>query len=393
MSERGPLSGVRVLAVEQFGAGPFATLALADMGAEVIKVEDPTTGGDVARSVPPYQIEGDSLYFQAFNRGKKSVALNLRTEAGRAAFEGLVGVSDAVFNNLRGDLPAALGLTYDTLSGIKSAIVTCSLSGFGPDGPRAAEPGYDGIVQALAGYMSVTGEPDGPPVKCGVSIIDFACGFAAALGLTAALYDAQRSGRGRHVDVSLQDTAVAMLSYFAAWSLNRNWEPRRTSASSHQTLVPSQNFRTTDGWITVMCAKESFWRRLAEGLGLAELVQDPRFATFADRSAHRDELLPLLDAAFARRTTAQWIESLGGRVPIAPVNTLAEALADPQVAARGMIVETAHPTYGPTRLAATPVRTPGARPPATCGPELSQDTAALLRDLLGYSDVQIEALR
>ena len=388
----GPLAGVRVLAVEQFGAGPFATLALADMGAEVIKIEDPATGGDVARYVPPYEIEADSLYFQAFNRGKKSVALDLRSSLGRQAFEGLVGVSDAVFNNLRGDLPAKLGLTYDTLRALNPAVVTCSLSGFGPDGPRAAEPGYDAILQGLTGYMSVTGEPDAPPVKCGVSIIDFATGFAAGLGLTAALYDAKRSGRGRHVDVSLMDTAVSMLSYFAAWSLNRDWAPVRTSASSHQTLVPCQNFQTADGWVVVMCAKEVFWRRLVEGLGLSELADDPRFATFAARLDHRDELLPQLETAFERQGTTHWVTKFRGKVPIAPVNSLAEALSDEQLASRNMIVETNHPTYGRLRLATSPFKTPGSAENTTCAPKLAQHTREVLSELLGYSEEQVDAM-
>ena len=388
----GPLAGVRVLAMEQFGAGPFATLALADMGAEVIKIEDPTTGGDVARYVPPYEIEADSLYFQAFNRGKKSIALDLRSSQGRKAFEGLVGVSDAVFNNLRGDQPARLGLTFDTLGTLNPAVVTCSLSGFGPDGPRASEPGYDAILQALTGYMSVTGEPDSPPAKCGVSIIDFATGFAAALGLTAALYDAKRNGRGRHVDVSLMDTAVSMLSYFAAWSLNRDWEPVRTSASSHQTLVPCQNFQTADSWVVVMCAKEVFWRRLAEGLGLGELADDPRFATFAARFDHRDELLPLLQEAFQQNTTTEWVTKFRGQVPIAPVNSLAEALSDEQLASQNMIVETDHPTYGRLRLASSPFKTPGSKENTSCAPMLAQHTREVLSELLGYSDQQVDAL-
>lgn len=392
MDNGGPLAGVRVLAVEQFGAGPFATLALADMGAEVIKIEDPTTGGDVARYVPPYEIEADSLYFQAFNRGKKSVALDLRSSRGREAFLGLVGVSDAVFNNLRGDQPAERGLTYETLGTLNPAVVTCSLSGFGPDGPRASEPGYDAILQGLAGYMSVTGEPDGPPVKCGVSIIDFATGFAAGLGLTAALYDAKRTGRGRHVDVSLMDTAVSMLSYFAAWSLNRDWAPVRTSASCHQTLVPCQNFQTADGWVVVMCAKEVFWQRLVEGLGLGELADDPRFATFASRLKHRDELLPLLEAAFVRQSTAHWVTEFRGRVPIGPVNSPAEALADEQVAARKMIVETNHPTYGQIRLTTSPIKTRDSAASTSCAPKLAQHTREVLGELLGYSDQQIDAL-
>lgn len=388
----GPLAGVRILALEQFGAGPFATLNLADMGAEVIKIEDPTTGGDVARYVPPYAIEADSLYFQAFNRNKKSVALDLRSKKGREAFEGLVRVSDAVFNNLRGDQPSQLGLTYETLRSQNPAVVTCSLSGFGPDGPRAAEPGYDAIVQGLTGYMSVTGEPDGAPGKCGVSIIDFATGFAAGLGLTAALFDAKRTGRGRHVDVSLMDTAVSMLSYFAAWNLNRDWTPIRTTASSHQTLIPCQNFQTSDGWIVVMCAKEVFWQRLAAGLGHGELANDLRFTTFADRLTHRDELLPLLEKIFAEKTTAHWVEKFRGQVPIGPINSLAEALADEQLVTNKMIIETDHPIYGPLRLAASPIRTGERSAPSSCAPTLAEHTRELLRDLLGYSDHQIDVV-
>ena len=388
----GPLSGVRVLAVEQFGAGPFATLALVDMGAQVIKIEDPTTGGDVARYVPPHADEGDSLYFQAFNRGKKSVAINLRTAAGRQAFVDLVKVADAVFNNLRGDQPAKLGLTYDRLCDVNAAVVTCSLSGFGPDGPRASEPGYDAIMQAMAGYMAMTGEPDGPPGKCGVSIIDFATGYAAAMGLSAALFDARRSGRGRHVDVSLLDTAVSMLSYFATWHLNRQWQPQRTAASAHQVLVPCQNFETADGWVVVVCAKQVFWQRLIETLELEELAADPRFADFAGRVEHREQLLPTLAAAFKKHPTDHWLTTLRGRVPIGPVNSVAQALADPQITARDMIVETDHPTFGRTRHVASPVKTKGAAANTTCGPQLSQHTYEVLTQLLGYSPQQVDAV-
>ena len=392
MNDSGPLAGVRVLALEQFGAGPFATMSLVDMGAEVIKIEDPVTGGDVARYVPPYEIEADSLYFQAFNRGKKSVGLNLRSTAGREAFHRLVQVSDAVFNNLRGDQPGQLGLTYESLAEVNPAVVTCSLSGFGPDGPRSTEPGYDPILQGLTGYMSVTGDPDGPPVKCGVSVIDFAAGFAASLGLTSALYDARRSGCGRHVDVSLMDTAVSMLSYFAAWNLNRDWNPLQTSASSHQTLVPCQNFQTADGWVVVMCAKEIFWQRLVEGLGLSELANDARFATFTDRRENRDELLPLLQTVFTQENTEHWVTQFRGQVPIGPVNSLAEALADEQVAAREMIVETHHPTYGLIQLTTTPVKTIGCAANTSCGPQFAQHTREVLQDLLSYSDQQINEL-
>ena len=218
---------------------------LADLGAEVIKIEDPKTGGDVARYVPPATNDADSLYFQSFNRGKKSIAIDLRKPEGVNIFHQLVEKSDAVFNNLRGDLPEKLGLTYKTLSSLNPSIVTCSLSGFGRTGPRASEPGYDPIMQAMAGYMSITGEPEGPPGKAGVSIIDFAGGYAAAFGLVAALLEAKTTGTGRDIDVSLLDTAISMLTYFGSWQLNSDWHPKRTINSAHQTLVPAQNFQTS----------------------------------------------------------------------------------------------------------------------------------------------------
>lgn len=389
---RPPLDGLRVLAVSQFGAGPFGTQVLADLGAEVIKIEDPAVGGDVSRYVPPWALEGDSLYFQSFNRGKKSVTLDLQHPEGRAVFHDLVRVSHAVYNNLRGDLPAKLGLTYEALRGVNPAVVCCSLSGFGTTGPRAAEPGYDYLIQGYAGYMSITGEPDGPPGKCGVSVIDFAGGYASMLGLMVGLWDAARTGVGRDVDVSLLDTAVSMLSYFATWTLNRDWEPRRVADSGHQTLVPSQNFRTRDGWIVVFCAKEKFWEALIDALELGELGADPRFATFADRLAHKQELLAVLVPRFRERTTDEWLARLRGRVPCAPVNTVRQALEDAQVRARGMIVEVEHPTYGTIREVASPIRTEGAPVRPAPAPRLGEHTAEVLRDLLGYGPERVAAL-
>jgi crotonobetainyl-CoA:carnitine CoA-transferase CaiB-like acyl-CoA transferase len=388
-----PLEGLRVLAVSQFGAGPFGTQVLADLGAEVIKIEDPAAGGDVARYVPPWEIERDSLYFQSFNRGKKSVTLDLWHPDGRAVFHDLVRVSHAVYNNVRGDLPAKLGLTYDALKSINPAIVCCSLSGFGSTGPRAAEPGYDYLIQGHAGWMSITGEPDGPPGKCGVSVIDFAGGYASMLGLMVGLWDAQRTGVGRDVDVSLLDAAVSMLSYFATWALNRDWEPQRVADSGHQTLVPSQNFPTRDGWIVVFCAKEKFWENLAQAMELGHLTTDPRFATFADRLANKEALLAVLKPRFLERTTAQWLARLGGRVPCAPVNTVREALEDEQVRARGMIVEVKHPVYGTVREVASPIKTAGAVTRPAPAPRLGEHTEAVLGDILRYPSAKIAALR
>ncbi|MGH7398716.1 MAG: CaiB/BaiF CoA transferase family protein [Candidatus Rokuibacteriota bacterium] len=390
---RPPLDGLRILAVSQFGAGPFGTQMLADLGADVVKIEDPAVGGDSARYVPPFQGEADSPYFQSFNRGKRSVSLNLRHADGQAVFHDLVRVSDAVFNNARGDLPDKLGLTYDVLKEINPRLVCCSLTGYGRTGPRAAEPAFDYLVQGYAGYMAVTGEPDGPPGKCGVSVIDFAGGYAAMVGLMVGLFDAQRTGVGRDVDVSLLDTAVSMLSYFAVWTLNHDWIVARTRNSAHQTLVPAQNFSTRDGWIVVFCNKDKFWRDLVEILGAPDLAEDSRFRTFADRFANKDALLPLLQARFATRTTAEWLDRLRGRVPCAPVNDVRQALADPQVLAREMIVEVPHPGFGALREVRSPIRTEGEIRNPSRAPRLGEHTDLILREILSYSDGTIARLR
>jgi crotonobetainyl-CoA:carnitine CoA-transferase CaiB-like acyl-CoA transferase len=387
------LDGLRVVAVSQFGAGPFGTQLLADLGAEVIKIEDPAVGGDVSRQVGPYAADGDSLYFQSFNRGKKSLALDLKHPDGQAVLRDLARVSHAVYNNLRGDLPAKLGLTYAALRDVNPALVCCSLSGFGATGPRAAEPAFDYLIQGYAGWMSVTGEPEGPPGKCGVSVVDFAGGYASMAALLAGLWDAQRTGVGRDLDVSLLDTAVGMLSYYAIWALNRDWHAERVADSGHQSLVPAQNFRTADGWIVVFCNKEKFWRALLDALGLPEVGGDARFATFADRLVHKDALLPILEARFAERPTAEWLARLRGRVPCAPVNTIAQALEDEQVRARGMILEVEHPAFGRLREVASPVRTAGSAASPAPAPRLGEHTDEILRGLLGYDTRRIAGLR
>lgn len=390
---RPPLEGVRILAVSQFGAGPFGTSMLADLGAEIVKIEDPHVGGDVARYVPPFLGDRDSLYFQSFNRGKKSVTVDLQHPAGRAVFRDLARVSDAVFSNLRGDLPGRLGLTYEALRDVNPRLVCCALSGFGTSGPRAAEPAYDYLIQGYAGYMAITGEPDGPPGKCGVSVIDFAGGYAAMVGLLVGLLEARRSGVGRDVDVSLLDTAVHMLSYFAIWTLNRDWVPERVPDSGHQTLVPAQNFPTRDGWIVVFCNKEKFWQNLVERVGLPELASDPRFASIAERLRHKEALVAILKGHFRTRTTAEWLAVLRGHVPCAPVNTVTEALADEQVKAREMIIEVEHPEFGTMREVACPVKTDGLIGVPERAPRLGEHTDHYLGRILGYDAAAIERLR
>jgi crotonobetainyl-CoA:carnitine CoA-transferase CaiB-like acyl-CoA transferase len=389
-----PLEGVRILALSQFGAGPFGTMHLADLGAEVIKIEDPSTGGDVARYVPPFRGERDSLYFQAFNRNKLSITLNLRVSEARQALHDLVRVSDGFFSNLRGDQPERLGLTYEHLGAINPRIVCCSLSGFGMTGSRRTEPGYDYLFQAYSGMMSITGDPDTPPAKSGVSIIDLSGGFVAALGLVVGLLQAQRTGTGCDVDVSLMDTATAMLSYLATFSLNREYEPPRLPDSSHPTLIPSQVFEASDGYLVVMVMKEKFWTNLCAALERDDLATDSRFATFDARLENQDALVPLLKETFRTRTVREWLDRLTGNVPCAPVNSVSDALSDPLLVERGMIVETETAQFGRVRHAGNPIKMSSiGESPSRPAPALGQDTERVLRDYAGYDAARIDALR
>ena len=388
-----PLEGIRVLAVSQFGAGPYSTMILAELGAEVIKIEDPSTAGDVSRSVPPFTIENDSLYFQSFNRNKKSLTLNIKSKQGRRIFEELVAISDGVLNNLRGDQVRKLGLNYASLKRINPRIVCCSLSGFGTTGPHASEPGYDYLMQAYAGYMNLTGDPQGPPATCGVSVIDHAAGFAAALGLIAAVLAAQKSGKGRDIDVSLIDTAFSMLSYLAIWNLNRDYQPVRRPGSAHQTLVPVQTFRTRDGFIVVFCAKQRFWQKLCVALELEGLLDDARFKDFSKRFKNREALLEILQERLLTRTTREWLSVLRGHVPCAPVNTLAEAMKELESLSENMIVETEHPVFGRVRQVASPIAFSGKIRKHRRAPALGEHTSEILRNCLEYSEKQIAELR
>src|SRR5438552_3795102 len=241
--------------------------------------------------------------------------------------------------------------------------------------------------------MGVPGEPDGPPGKCGVSVVDFAGGYASMAALLAGLWDAQRTGVGRDIELSLLDTAVSMLSYYAIWALNRDWQPARVEDSGHQSIVPAQNFPTRDGFIVIFCNKEKFWTSLVQAMDLPEVARDPRFATFADRLAHKSVLVPILKARFAERTTAEWLSRLRGKVPCAPVNTSAEAPGDEQVAARDMIVEVKHPRFGVLREVGPPAKTEGAAPNFSPAPALGQHTDEILRTLLQYDPARIAALR
>jgi crotonobetainyl-CoA:carnitine CoA-transferase CaiB-like acyl-CoA transferase len=388
-----PLADLRIVAVEQYGAGPFGTMHLADLGAEVIKIEEPASGGDVARYVPPFQEGEDSLFFETYNRNKRSLSLDLETAAGRSVFEDLVRVSDAVFSNLRGDVPARLRIRYDDLKAVNPRIVCCSLSGFGMTGSRVSQPAYDYILQGLAGWMSLTGGPEHPPTKSGLSLVDFSGGFVAAIALLTGIHAARRDGVGMDCDLSLFDTAVSLLGYVATWQLNAGYVPERAADSAHPSLVPFQNFATSDGWIVVGCAKEKFWTRLVDAMGLGELAAEPRFADFAGRREHKAMLLPLLKARFLERSSTEWLKVLNeAGVPCAPVRSVGDALDDEDVVARGMIVGTEHPRFGTVRQPVSPVRVGSEPMDHRRAPQRHEDAGHVLSGLLGYTDEHIQDL-
>ena len=378
-----PLKGVRILAVEQYGAGPYGSMHLADLGAEVIKIESPP-GGDVSRSTGPYFLgEGDSQFFQTFNLNKHSLRLNLKSAEGREVFEKLVGTADAVLNNLRGDQPAKLGLDYATLSKVNPKIVCAHLSAYGRDNERAAWPGYDYLMQAEAGFMSLTGEPGQPPARFGLSMVDFMTGTTMAMGLLAALVGAMRSGQGRDVDVSLFDVALHQLSYPATWYLNEGHETTRLERSAHPSTVPCQVYRTRDGWVMVMCMLEKFWQTFIAGIDRPQLGTDPRFTDFPARREHREALTPLVDEALMQHDTAYWTERFAGQIPIAPVFDIAQALDNPYVERIGMLQSVDHP-QGAQRMLRNPIKLNGQRLDGIACPPLSADADTLLTEL-GYS--------
>ena len=389
----GPLADIRVLALEQYGAGPFATSQLVDLGAEVIKVEDPGSGGDVGRSVPPYASEGSSLFFECFNRGKLSVSLDLANPSGRGVFEGLVSRSDIVFANVRGDVPAKLGLRYEDLCHLNERIVCCFLTSYGIESSEQTAPGYDYVMQGRAGWMSLTGEPDGPPAKSGLSLVDYSTGLAAAVAMVAGVHAARRTGKGTDCDLALFDTAVGMLSYVGAWHLSAGYRPARTASSAHPSLVPFQSFATEDGWLVVACAKEKFWKRLVAALGRPDLAGDPRYETFAQRRQNAATLLPQLAQAFRDRPTSEWLSVLkAAGVPCGPVNDVGQALSDPLVAERAMVVETDHPTLGSVRQLGGVVRVGPYQPSRCRGPLLGEHTKEVLQGVLGADEQRIGEL-
>ena len=308
--------------------------------------------------MPPYAQDGDSLFFETFNRNKRSVALDLSCAAGRGVFEDLVACSDAVYANVRGDVPERMGLRHSDLAHVNPRIVCCMLTGYGMTGPARDEPAYDYVIQGLAGWMDLTGEPGGPPTKTALSLVDYSSGLVAALAMLAAIHAARRDGVGCDCDVSLFDTAVSLINYPATWSMTAGFVPARTRHSAHPSIVPFGNFPTADGWIVVACPKEKFWRRLTEVLERPELAQDERFATRrGTRRRTRRRCWRSWKRASRRARARSWLELLAAAgVPCGPVNTVEQALAHPQTAARELVVRTEHPRFGTVSQLASPVR-------------------------------------
>lgn len=375
----GPLHGVKVVACSTAQAGTVPYMLMADLGAEVIKIENPDTKGDTARHVGPQFLgENDSAYFQSMNSNKKSITLDLKAEEGKNALRGLVATADAIMNNMRGDQPEKLGLDYKSLASANPAIVCLHISAYGRDNERKAWPGYDFLMQAESGLMTLTGEPDGPPQRFGSSMIDFMTGMTGVAGLLACVMRAQKTGKGCDVDASLFDVAVHQLSYPGTWYLNGGDMPSRLARSAHQSIAPVQTVRTRDGWIYVMCMKEKFWEVLAEKVGRAELVKDPRFATPAARHKNMGPLTEALDAAMSTKTTAEWLKILTGFLPVGPIYDVAQAFANPFMETVGMVAGTPHPEKPEFKLLANPLKIDGKRlSQKVCSP-LGADNEAIL---------------
>lgn len=388
----GALAGIRVLDLSRILSGPFASMILADLGADVIKVEDTRKGDDTRQWGPPFQGD-DAAYYLSVNRNKRSISVDLKSERGRDAVLRLADRADVLLENFRPGTAARLGFGYADLAARNPGLVYASISGYGHTGPYAQRPGYDAIAQAMSGIMSVTGEADGPPVRMGTSGADLGAGMWAVIGVLAALNARHATGRGQHVDVSLLDGQVAWLTYVAGGYFAGGDTPRRYG-SAHPTIVPYQALPTADGHLMVAVGNDGLWRRFTAVLGRDDLTDDPRFATNPDRVRNRDELLALLEEALGARTSAEWAELLtAAGVPSGPINTVPEALAHPQVLARDMVVEIDHPKAGRMRTLGSPVKL-SEQPPSvrSAPPALGQHTDEILAEL-GMTAEEIAALR
>ncbi|MGQ0635141.1 MAG: CaiB/BaiF CoA transferase family protein [Planctomycetaceae bacterium] len=390
---RAVLEGVQVLDLSRVLAGPYCTMLLADQGADVIKVERPDGGDDTRHWGPPFAA-GESAYYLSCNRNKRGITLNLKTAAGRELARRLAERSDVLVENF---LPGTLdrwGLGFAELSQRNPRLVYCSITGFGQTGPRSAEPGYDIMIQALAGVMSITGEPDGPPMKLGVAISDITAGLFACQAIVGALYAREMTGQGERIDISLFDATLAWLANVGQNYLVSGEVPQRLG-TAHPNIVPYQAFQAADESLIIAVGTDAQFRRFCDLLGRPELADDARYATNALRVEHRDTLIPLIAAAVRGRLASDWLARLDAAdIPCGAVNTIDRALGDPQAAARGMVQHVAHPTIGDLKLAGSPVKLQNAsHVPIQPPPLLGQHTDLVLRDMLRLTAAEIRKLR
>lgn len=388
-----PLAHVRVLDLSRVLAGPYCTMMLGDLGAEVIKVERPGTGDDTRRWGPPFAA-GESTYFLSSNRNKKSITLNLKSPRGRELAAALAQNSDVLVENLLPGTLDELGLGYETLKEANPRLIYCSLTGFGQDGPYRDRPGYDLLIQAMGGVMSITGEPDGEPMKVGVAISDVTAGLHAATAILAALAARERTGVGDRVDVALLDSTVSWLANVASAYLATGERPKRYG-NAHASIVPYQAFRARDGHFVLAVGNDDQWQRFCRAVERPDLAADERFRTNPARVQSRDVLIPLLEELFAARPASDWLERLEqAEVPAAPVNALDQVFADPQVRARRMAVEATHPTIGRLSMTGSPLKLGSiADRPLAPPPLLGAHTDEVLGQRLGLTRAEIDELR
>jgi crotonobetainyl-CoA:carnitine CoA-transferase CaiB-like acyl-CoA transferase len=396
----GPLSHIRVLDLSRVLAGPWAGQNLADLGAEVIKVERPKAGDDSRAFGPPWVKDAqgrdtrDSAYFTSANRGKKSITLNIARPEGQALVRALAAKSDVLLENYKyGDL-ARYGLAYDDLKDVNPRLIYCSVTGFGQTGPYRERPGYDFMIQGMGGMMSVTGEPDRGPQRAGVPIADIITGMYASIAVCAALAHRAETGRGQHLDLALLDSQIALLAYQNTNYFATGKAPGRIG-NLHPNIVPYQPFRSSDGEVIIACGNDNLFRKFCDAAGCPELARDPRFATNGKRVENRAEIARLIQEVFLKKTTAEWLELLeSAGVPNGPIYDIAQVFAEPQVKARGVKIELDHPVAGKLPLVASPMRFSGTPLEyRQAPPVLGEHTDEVLKSLLGKSDAEIAALR
>lgn len=388
------LRGVRVLDLSRVLAGPYCTMMLGDLGADIIKIEAPKVGDDTRQWGPPFAPGGESAYFLCVNRNKRSMTLNLRSKQGIQILKDLIRQSDILVENFRVDTLEKWGLSYAILQELKPGLIYCSITGYGYTGPYRHLPGYDFIIQAQGGVMSITGPEQGEPYKVGVAIADITAGLFACNAILAALFDHQRTGKGQRIDISLLDAQLAWLANVASNYLISGEKPRRYG-NAHPNIVPYQTFKASDGYFALAVGNDGQWKQFCERAGKVDWAEDERFKTNANRVKNRDVLIPMLEELFLRNESSYWLSiSEAAGVPCGPINSIDLLMNDPQVLARKMVIEVPHPSAGSIQLIASPLKIPTAAvevrlPP----PMLGEHTEQILRDLLGYDRATVEDLR